>query len=137
MFEIRASIEVDAPLYAVWKIVSDADNEPLYWQNLTVSRVEENNKIVQTEVTVSLVNLITAETIRLHSNKLIKVSLNEGSLTGRSSIILKPIDGNKTRIEALWNIGLADVPLLFRGMMRNEIMKGTEEALDRIAKAVR
>jgi hypothetical protein len=49
---------------------------------------------------------------------------------------LKPTDGNKTRIEASWNIKLADVPLLFRGMVRNEIMKGTEEALDRIAKAV-
>jgi hypothetical protein len=48
---------------------------------------------------------------------------------------LKPTDGNKTRIEASWNIELADVPLLFRGMVRNEIMKGTEEALDRIAKA--
>ena len=41
VFEIRASIEVDAPLYAVWKIVSDAYNEPLYWQNLTVSRVRK------------------------------------------------------------------------------------------------
>lgn len=136
MFGINASREVDAPLYAVWKIVSDADSEPLYWQNLTVCRVVENNKIVEREVTVSFADLKAAETIGLRSNKLIKVSLNEGSLTGRRSIILKPTDDNKTRIKALWNIGLADVPLLFRGMVRNEIMKGTEEALDRIARAV-
>ncbi len=136
MFEINASREVDAPLYAVWKIVSDADCEPLYWQNLTVSRVGENNKIVEREVTVSFADLKADETIGLRSNKLIKLSLNEGSLTGRRSILLKPTDDNKTRIKASWNIGLADVPLLFRGMVRNEIMKGTEEALDRIARAV-
>jgi hypothetical protein len=53
VFDINASREVDAPLYAVWKIVSDADSEPLYWQNLTVSRVGENNKIVEREVTVT------------------------------------------------------------------------------------
>jgi hypothetical protein len=34
------------------------------------------------------------------------------------------------------DIKLSDIPLLFRGMMRNKIMKGTKEALDRIAKAV-
>lgn len=57
-----------------------------------------------------------------------KILLNEVSLIGLRSIILTPADGNMTRNEASWNIGLAEVPLLFRGMVGNEIMKGTAEA---------
>jgi hypothetical protein len=85
---------------------------------------------------VSFADLKSAETLGLHSNKLIQVSLNEASLTGRRSIILKPTGSNKTRIEASWNIRLAGVPLLFRGMLRNEIMKGTNEALNRTGKTL-
>ncbi|HEX7033478.1 MAG TPA: hypothetical protein VF172_10810 [Nitrososphaera sp.] len=49
---------------------------------------------------------------------------------------MKPTGSNKTRIEASWNIRLAGVPLLFRGMLRNEIMKGTNEALNRTGKTL-
>lgn len=68
---------------------------------------------------------------------MVEVSLTEASVIGtRVIIILRPGGDNKTRIEVAWDIKLSDIPLLSRGMMRNEIMKGTKETLDRIARAV-
>lgn len=123
MVEINASIEIDAPPYAVWKIVSDADSEPLCWQNLTVS--SKVDRVMERAVAISFSDLKTVEIVGgLHTNKLIEVSLSEISAIGRRIILLKPVgDNNKTRIEASWNIRLTDVPLLFRGRVRNEVMK--------------
>ena len=136
MVEISANREVSASPDMVWNVVSDADSEPLYWQNLTVSSVGENGKVVEREVAVIFSDLKVAQNVGLCSKKLIEVSLTEGSAIGTRIIILRPAGDNKTTIEVAWSIKLPDIPLLLRGMVRKHVVEGTEEALDRIARTV-
>src|ERR671914_994534 len=136
MYEINAK-EISASIGTVWNIISDVDNEPLYWQNLTVSNARKDGKTTEREVTVGFRDLKVAHAVGQYSKKFVEVSLTEASVIGtRVIIILRPGGDNKTRIEVAWDIKLSDIPLLSRGMMRNEIMKGTKEILDRIARAV-
>jgi hypothetical protein len=134
VYEINAK-EMSASIGTIWNIISDVDNEPLYWQNLTVSNASKDGKPTEREVTVGFRDLKVAHAVGQYSKKF-EVSLTEASVIGTRVIILRPAGDNKTRIEVAWDIKLSDIPLLFRGMMRNEIMKGTKEALDRIARAV-
>jgi hypothetical protein len=135
MYEINAK-EISASIGTVWNIISEVDNEPLYWQNLTFSNARKDDKATEREVTVGFRDLKVAHAVGLCSKKLVEVSLTEASVIGTRVIILRPAGDNKTQIEVAWDIKPSDIPLLFRGMMRNEIMKGTNEALDRIARAV-
>lgn len=136
MVEISANKEVSAYLDMVWNIVSDADSEPQYWQNLTVGSVRENGKVLEREIAVVFSDLKVDQTTGPCSGKLIEVSLTEWSAIGTRIIVLRPAGYNKTRIEVAWNIKLADIPLLLRGTVRKHVVEGTEEALDRIARAV-
>ena len=135
MYDINAK-EIAASIGTVWNIISDVDNEPLYWQNLTVSNARKDGKATEREVTVGFRDLKVAHAVGRCSKKLVEVSLTEASVIGTRVIILRPAGDNKTRIEVAWDIKLSHIPLLFRGMIRTEIMKGTKEALDRIARAV-
>ena len=136
MYEINAK-EISASIGTVWNIISDVDNEHLYGQNLTVSNARKDGKTTEREVTVGFRDLKVAHAVGQYSRKFVEMSLTEASVIGtRVIIILRPAGDNKTRIEVASDIKLSDIPLLSRGMMRNEIMKGTKEALDRIARAV-
>ncbi len=53
MYEINAK-EISASIGTVWNIISDVDNERLYWQNLTVSNARKDGKATEREVTVGL-----------------------------------------------------------------------------------
>ncbi len=56
MYEINAK-EISASIGTVWNIISDVDNEPLYWQNLTVSNARKDGKAIEREVTVGFRDL--------------------------------------------------------------------------------
>ena len=56
-------------------------------------------------------------------------------MKGTKKVTLSPV-GEMTRIDAIWDIKLAGFLGMFSGMVKKHIAEGTEEALDRIAKAV-
>jgi hypothetical protein len=61
-------------------------------------------------------------------------------MIGTRIITLIPSSDNEkttTRFNVSWDVKLSDnIPLLFRGIVRERIAEATEEALDRIARAV-
>jgi hypothetical protein len=97
MYEINAK-EISASIGTVWNIISDVDNEPLYWQNLTVSNARKDGKATEREVTVGFRDLKVAHAVGLCSKKLVEVSLTEASVIGTRVIILRPAGDSKTRI---------------------------------------
>jgi hypothetical protein len=60
------------------------------------------------------------------------------SMIGTRIITLIPSSDNETTTKGnvSWDIKQSGIPLLFRGIVRECIVEGTEEALDRIARAV-
>ena len=141
---INASKEISAPLDRVWDIISNVDNdEPRYWQDLNAVFYNASKKgnIVEREVTGGLRNLKGRQTLVLYPKKAIELTLTEGRMIGTRIITLIPSRSDNeaitTRVNVSWDIKLSDnFPLLFRGVVRERIAEATEEAIDRIARAV-
>jgi hypothetical protein len=137
MTEINASRDIPAPLDRVWEIVSDVDSEPRYWRDLhSIYNISRNDNIIEREVTVGFRDTKSRQIVELRPKKSIEVTLTEGPMTGNRVITLIPSSNKTTRVNVSWDVKLSGIPLLFRGVVRERIVEGTEEALDRIARAV-
>jgi carbon monoxide dehydrogenase subunit G len=137
MVEINASKEISAPLDRVWSIVSDVDSEPRYWRDLhAIYNISRNGNVIEREVTVGFRNLKGRQIVELRPKKSIEMALTEGPMTGNRVITLVPSGDGTTKVNVSWDVKLSGIPLLFRGIVRERIAEGTEEALDRIARAV-
>jgi hypothetical protein len=120
----------------VWSIVSDVDSEPRYWRDLySIYNISRNGNVIEREVTVGFRNLKGRQIVELHPKRSIEVTLTEGPMTGNRIITLIQSSDGSTRVCISWDVRLSGVPLLFRGVVRERIAEGTEEALDRIARA--
>lgn len=141
MVKINASRGISAPLDRVWDIISNTDGEPRYWLGLNdVYNVSKKGNVIEREVAVGLRGLKGRQTVVLYPKKSIELTLSEGPIIGTRIITLIPSSDNKkttTRVIVSWDVKLSDnIPLLFRGIVRERIAEATEEALDRIARAV-
>jgi carbon monoxide dehydrogenase subunit G len=56
-------------------------------------------------------------------------------MKGTKVVRLSP-SGDKTRVDVVWDIKLTGLLGMFTGMVKKHIAEGSEEALERIAKAV-
>jgi carbon monoxide dehydrogenase subunit G len=136
MISIHASREVSAGIDRVWEIVADVDNEPKYWHGTkTVKNISKRENVIEREVTIAFRNSRCRETVVLNPKNSVEIKITEGPMNGIKRVTLSPA-GDKTRIDVFWDIKLAGFIGMFGGMVKKHISEGTEEALDRIAKAV-
>ena len=141
---INASKEISAPLDRVWDIISNVDDdEPRYWQGLNaVYNVRKKGNIVEREVAGGLRDLKGRQTVVLYPKKSIGLTLTEGPMIGTRiiTLLIPSRSDNETitiRVNVSWDIKLSDnFSLLFRGVVTERIAEATEEAIDRIARAV-
>lgn len=141
MVKINTSRGISAPLDRVWDIISNTGGEPQYWRGLNaVYNVSKKGNVIEREVAVGLRGLKGRQTVVLYPKKSIELTLSEGPMLGTRIITLIPSSDNEkttTRVNVSWDVKLSDnIPLLFRGIVRERIAEATEEALDRIARAV-
>lgn len=137
MVEIKVNREISTPVDRVWSIISDLDSEPQYWRDLkAVYNTSKTGNVIEREVTVGFRDLKGRQTVVLYPKKSIEVTLTEGPMKGTRIITLNQSGDKATRVDVSWDVSLSGVPLLFRSIVRDRIAEGTEEALDRIVRAV-
>ena len=125
-----------APLDRVWDIVADIDNEPRYWHGTkTVKNISRSGNTIEREVTLAFKDAKCRQTVVLNPKRSVEIAITEGPLKGTKVVTLSP-RGNNTKIDVVWDIKLAGFLGMFTGMVKKHIAEGTEEALERIAKAV-
>ena len=136
MATIKASREVSAPVDRVWDIVADVDNEPEYWHGTkSVKNISETGNTIEREVTIAFKDSKCLQTVVLNPKKSVQIMITEGPMKGTKVVTLIP-SGDKTKIDVVWDIKLAGFLGIFTGMVKKHIAEGTDEALERIAKAV-
>lgn len=64
---------------------------------------------------------------------IIQANLTEGLVIGSRILELESLSANKSRLNAIWDIGISGIPIIGRGFSENGIKQTTEEALSRIA----
>ena len=137
MVSINASREVPASVDRVWDIVADVDNEPKYWHGTkSVRNISKAGNVIEREVTIAFKDSKCRQTVVLNPKTSIEIRIIDGPMKGTKNIVLTPAAGDRTKIDVAWDIKLAGFLGMFSGMVKKHIAEGTEEALDRIAKAV-
>ena len=74
--------------------------------------------------------------VQLDAKNSVNVKIIEGPIKGKKTIALKTIENNTTRIDVEWDIKVSRLFGIFSGMIKKHILKGTEQALERISEKV-
>lgn len=136
MATVNVSREIAAPLDKVWGIVSDLDNEAKYWHGTkAVRNISREGNVIKREVVIAFKDSKTMQTVTLNPQTSIETKITEGPITGTRLVTLSGA-GDKTKVDVAWNFKLAGLMSVFSGMVKKHINEGTEQALERIAKAV-
>ncbi len=134
MISITANRVVAAPLDEVWDIIANIDNDANYYSGISdIKNISKDGNKVEREVTVGFFKHKARQTIILNPKKSIEVKMDEGPLQGTRITTLRQVDRIKTRIDVAWSFIPSGVPNFVHGIIKNEISKGTEEALKKIA----
>jgi carbon monoxide dehydrogenase subunit G len=134
---INVSREIGAPLDKVWGIISDVDNEAQYWHGTrSVRNISKNGNVIQREVVIAFKDAKTMQTVTLNPMTSIDTRITDGPITGSRIVTLSTAtDGKTTKVDVAWDFKLAGLLSVFGGMVKKHIGEGTEQALERIAKA--
>jgi ribosome-associated toxin RatA of RatAB toxin-antitoxin module len=135
MVTVRDSREIPASLLKIWEIVSDVDNDPKYWPGInSINNISKDGNIIEREATVGFRNSKSKQTVILEPTKTITTKMNEGPMIGTKVITLDQLGDIRTKIDVVWDFRLDGIPVLFRNGAQRNIIEGTREALDRIAR---
>lgn len=136
MAEIQASIEINAPLDKVWNIISDLDSEPKFWKGTKeVRNISKEGNKVNREVTIAFKDSKCMQTVTIYPKEKIHVQFTEGIIQGTKTMEIST-QGEKTKIEAIWDIKLSGMMGMFTGMIKKHIQSGTEQALQSIKEEI-
>lgn len=135
MVLIHASRDIPASVDSVWNIIVDIDREPEFWHGTkSIRNINKQGNIVEREVTIAFRNSVCREIVELDAKTSVNIKIIEGPIKGKKVIALTTLENNTTRINVEWNIRVSGLFGIFTGMIKKHILKGTEEALDRISK---
>jgi hypothetical protein len=137
MVLIHASRDIPASVDSVWNIIADIDREPEFWHGTkSIRNINKQGNIAEREVTIAFRNSVCREIVELDAKTSVNIKIIEGPIKGKKVIALTTLENNTTRINVEWNIRVSGLFGIFTGMIKKHILKGTEEALDRISKTV-
>lgn len=135
MATINTSREIAAPLDKVWDIVSDLDNEPQYWHGTkSVRNISRDGNVTVREAVIAFKDSKTMQTVTVMPKTSVETKITEGPILGTKVVTISPA-GDRTKVQVVWDFKLAGFMSMFSGMVKKHIAEGTEQALDRIAKA--
>lgn len=132
MAQIQASLEINAPLDKVWNIIADLDSEPRFWKGTKeVRNISKEGNIVKREVTIAFKDSKCLQTVTIYPMEKIHAQFTKGVIEGTKTVSVLP-QGDKTKLEAVWEIKLSGMMGMFTGMVKKHIQSGTEQALQSI-----
>lgn len=136
MATIEAAITINATVDKVWDVISDLDNEPKFWKGTkSIRNISKDGNTVTREVTIAFKDSKCMQTVTLQPKKRILATFTEGIINGTKTMHLIP-EGEKTRIEAIWDMKLSGMMGMFTGMIKKHIKNGTEQALESIKQEI-
>ena len=138
MIEKSKSQEVEAPVEAVWKLVSNLEEEQKYWQilrNVKILSKKENS--VEREATIKRGPMGEAKSFQTlvidPSKKTTTLTMTKGPMLGTRKLVLSEIGKDRTKINVSWEFQMKGVPGFALGFVEDNISEVTEKALEMIA----
>src|SRR6266568_7203398 len=136
MVSIREFREINASQNRVWEIVADVDRDPEYWRPLSsIRNIRREGNVIEREVVVGFMGNKGTQRLTLNPMDSILLQMISGPLRGSREIKLIPLGTKRTRVDILWDIQFAEIPMFAQGFVLARIEEGTREALAKIARA--
>jgi carbon monoxide dehydrogenase subunit G len=136
MATIEAAVTINAPADKVWDVVSDLDGEPKFWKGTkSVRNISKDGNTIQREITIAFRDSKCIQTVTLQPKQRILATFTEGIINGTKTVQLIP-EGEKTRLETIWDIKMTGMLGMFTGMVKKHIKSGTEQALEAIKQEI-
>lgn len=136
MATIDAAVVINASVDKVWDVVSDIDNEPKFWKGTkSIRNISKDGNTIIREITIAFKDSKCMQTITLQPKERVFAEFTEGIINGTKTIQLIP-EGEKTRLEAIWDMKLSGMMGMFTGMVKKHIKSGTEQALQAIKQEI-
>ncbi len=137
MVKISRSKEMRTSVDKAWGLISDVDNDSKYWsqiRDIKVTSAEGN--IVERDATVGPKTFShkSHQVLVFDPKKTIKLTMTGGPMDGERTITFVPLGKNNTRIEVDWELKLKDVPGFVQTIVKGQIGKATDNALEKLAK---
>jgi Polyketide cyclase / dehydrase and lipid transport len=137
MVVIHASRDIPASLDTVWNVIANIDREPEFWHSTrSIRNISKTGNVVEREVVIAFRNSVCREIVELDAKTSVNVKIIEGPIKGKKIIALKTIEKNLTRIDVDWDIRVNGLFGIFTGLIKMHILKGTEEALERLSETL-
>ncbi|MGI0082036.1 MAG: type II toxin-antitoxin system RatA family toxin [Nitrosopumilaceae archaeon] len=131
MAEITASVQVNAPLEKVWSVVSDLDNEPMFWKAMTgIRNISQEGSVVRREVTLGKVNRCM-QIVTLSPKEKVHTEWIKGTIKGTKDLILSP-NGNTTKLEAVLDYKFTGMAGFLSGKLQKDVQFEAEQAIQLI-----
>ena len=136
MVNFHTAKKINASVPEVWKILSDIDREPEFWHGTkSIKNITKSDKVVDREVVIAFKNSLCKERVTIDPMKSVTTEIIDGPIKGKKVVVLNP-DGNGSIIDVEWDIRLSGFMGIFSKMVKKHILEGTNDALERISKAV-
>ena len=137
MANFHTSKNIDAPVSEVWKVLSDIDREPEFWHGTkSIKNISKSDNIVEREVVIAFKNSVCKETVTLDPMKSITTNITEGPIKGKKIVVINPDGDNTSVVDVEWDIRFSGFMGIFSKMVKKHILEGTNDALNRISKAI-
>lgn len=137
MANFHTSKNIDAPVSEVWKVLSDIDREPEFWHGTkSIKNISKSDNIVEREVVIAFKNSVCKETVTLDPMKSITTNITEGPIKGKKIVVINPDGDDASVVDVEWDIRLSGFMGIFSKMVKKHILEGTNDALNRISKAI-
>lgn len=134
---IHASRDIPASLDALWDVIANTEREPEFWHGTrSIRNISKTGNVIEREVVMAFRNSVSREIVELDAKTSVNIKIIEGPIKGKKSIALKTIKNNLTRINVDWDIRVGGLFVIFTWIIKGHILKGTEEALERLSKTV-
>ena len=131
---ISASTDVDTTADRVWNVISDTDRDPEYWHGTkSVKNIKKDGNVIERETVIAFKESKCREIVKLYDKDKITTEIVDGPIIGKKTITLEKIGENKSRIDVTWDFHMKGYMGLFSFFVKKHILKGTQEALARIA----
>lgn len=131
MDEIKASIQINAPLEKVWNIVSDLDGEPKFWNNISsVRNISGEGNVVKREITIGKGDRCL-QTVTLYPKEKVHAEFTKGIIKGTKTINTSSVGGG-TNLEIVWNIKFTGGAGFMKGMLLKTFQQQTENVIQMI-----
>ena len=121
----------------IWTVISVIDKDPDFWHGIkAVKNIKRDGNSTERETIIAFRNSKCLELVTLIPPKQITIVIREGPIVGTKIINVTKIDAEKCEIRVDWDIHMKGLMSLFTFFIKKHILKGTDEALERIAKKV-